>query len=179
MNNPTTLRLVPAALALGLLATACASSDAADEPAAAPDTTETPASTVDETAPGDDDLPLGAGPYPIATLEIEVTHPDADPVSYTVSCLGDTATVTGDVDIDEQAACTALAEDEAKARLVDGVPEDRVCTEIYGGPDEAHVTGTFDDATVDTVIDRANGCGVDDWDRILGAVLPSAIGVTE
>ena len=120
--------------------------------------------------------PLGAGPYPIATLDITITHPDAEDVMYTISCLGDTATLIGEVPVGEQAACAAMASDAVKTRLVDGPPLDRACTEIYGGPDVAHIRGTFDGATVETTIDRTNGCGIDEWDRLFAGILPSALG---
>ena len=134
--------------------------------------------TVD--AGGDDDqLPLGAGPYPVGTLEITITHPDSEPVTYTISCLGDTATITPAVDgLNEQAACTALTRDAARSLLIDGPPDDRVCTEIYGGPDEATITGTLDEQPIDVVITRNNGCGIDDWDSVLADILPPALGVT-
>jgi len=86
-------------------------SDTPDE-SAAPDTTDLPdqdlpikSDDVDESTtvpPGD---VFGAGPYPVATLDITISHPDAADVSYTISCLGDTATVIGDVGIDERVAC--------------------------------------------------------------------------
>lgn len=127
----------------------------------------------------DDQLPLGGGPYPVGTLEITITHPDADPVSYTISCLGDTATITPAVEgLNEQTACTALTDDAVRTLLFDGPPGDRVCTEIYGGPDEAAITGTLDEQPVDVVITRNNGCGIDDWDSTLSGILPAALGVT-
>jgi hypothetical protein len=132
--------------------------------------------------PGDDTLPdgpLGAGPYPIATLDITVTHPDIDDVVYTISCLGDTATVIGDVAVSDRQACLALNDEAVRSRLIEGAPTDRACTEQYGGSDEARIVGTIDDKTVDTTVDRANGCGIDDWDSLLAALLPNPIGVTE
>lgn len=145
------------------------------EPSAdTPDETDAP-DTPDET----DEPPLGAGPYPVGTLEITVTHPDSDPLTYTISCLGDTATITPAVDgLDEQTACTALTSDPARSLLFDGPPSDRICTEIYGGPDEAAITGTLDDQAVDVVIARNNGCGIEDWDSTLAGILPAARGVT-
>ncbi len=122
---------------------------------------------------------LGAGPYPIATLEFTVTHPDADTVTYTISCLGDTATVIGIDSINDQNACAQLAKPEVKQRIVGGEPADMVCTEQYGGPDEAVITGTFDGEVVSTTITRNNGCGINDWDNLLKGVLPQALGVTE
>ena len=128
---------------------------------------------------GSDQLPLGGGPYPVGSLEVTITHPDAEAVAYTISCLGDTATITPQVDeLDEQTACTALNDDSVRSLLFDGPASDRVCTEIYGGPDEAAITGTLDDQPVDVVITRNDGCGIDDWDSMLAGVLPAALGVT-
>lgn len=123
------------------------------------------------------DEPIG-GPYPVADLEVVVEHPDREPISYRITCLGDTATITGDVDLDEQAACDALAQEDVQRRLIEGAPEDQICTEQYGGPDTATITGTIDETPVDAVIDRTNGCGISDWDELLADVLPPALGVT-
>ena len=149
---------------LTLFAAACGASDLSDSGGR------------DTTIP---DGPLGAGPYRVATLDITITHPEADDVNYTISCLGDTATVLGDVPISEEQACTALADDDVRTRLINGAPGDQICTEIYGGPDVAAIVGTHDGDAVNTTVDRSNGCGVDDWDRLLAGILPPALGIVE
>ena len=172
-----------AALVLVLLFLGACSSD--DDTTVAGDSddttsdTQAPADGTDNPDDPDNEPPLGAGPYPVGTLDITITHPDADPLSYTISCLGDTATITPAVDgLNEQTACTALTTDAARLLLFDGPPSDRVCTEIYGGPDEAAIVGTLDDQPVDVVITRNDGCGIDDWDSALAGVLPTARGAT-
>lgn len=135
-----------------------------------------------EADPIDPDLPTGplGGGGTLATIDIVITHPDADDVTYTISCLGDTATIVGDVGLDDFAACDQLGQDAVRTRLLDGTPADQVCTEIYGGPDIATLTGTYDGVDgpkVDTTIDRTNGCGIDEWDTLLSQVLPGALGV--
>lgn len=166
-----------------LFVAACSDGDETVADGADDDTPVSQEPTDDEAQPppdgGDDELPLGSGPYPVGTLEIAVTHPDAETLSYTISCLGDTATITPPVDgLSEQTACGALTADAARTLLFDGPADDRVCTEIYGGPDEAAITGTLDDQPVDVVITRNNGCGIDDWDTTLAGILPTARGVT-
>lgn len=163
--------LLPLA-ALALATGACGDTD----DTAAPDTGE-PTTT----APVPTEPPLGAGPYPIAELDILVEHPDLDaPLNYQVVCLGDTATVLGDpVEVVDQDACATLARPEVVDRLVAGPAEDRICTEQYGGPDTATITGTIDDQPVDTVVDRVNGCGIADWDELLAGLVPPALGVTD
>jgi len=157
--------------------------------AACGETDETGDEPVDDattTLPGGDDdgevtsPSAEPGPYPVADLSVTVTHPDRDDISYRITCLGDTATVEPPTEgVGAETACTTLADQEAADRLVLGVPEGQVCTEQYGGPDEAAITGTLDEQPVDTVIDRTNGCGIDDWDRKLAGVLPPALGVTD
>lgn len=125
-----------------------------------------------------EDTPIGGGPYPVADLQFVVEHPDRETITYRITCLGDTATITGDVDLDDQAACKALAKEDVQRRLIEGPPEDQICTEQYGGPDTATITGAIDETPVDTVIDRTNGCGINDWDELLADLLPPAVGVT-
>lgn len=132
----------------------------------------------DDGATGSTDAPVG-GPFPVAELSIVVEHPDRDPVEYGLTCLGDTATITADVGLDEHAACLALADTDVRSRLVDGPPTDQVCTEQYGGPDLATITGVIDEQPIDTTVDRTNGCGISDWDDLLGDLLPPAVGPTE
>ena len=64
---------------------------------------------------------------------------------------------------DPAAACAALA---AGADALAPVPADAVCTELYGGPEEARITGTLDGEPVDASLSRANGCEIDRWERL-------------
>ena len=43
--------------------------------------------------------------------------------------------------------------------------QQRVCTQIYGGPETARVTGTIDGEKVDRRFTRTNGCEIDDFNR--------------
>ena len=55
----------------------------------------------------------------------------------------------------------------------------RACTEIYGGPERARVTGTIAGRAVDRRFSRTNGCDISDWERAqpLIPVKPSAAGL--
>lgn len=46
------------------------------------------------------------------------------------------------------------------------VPKDRACTQIYGGPQEAVVRGTFRGRPVNAHFDRGNGCEIERWDAV-------------
>lgn len=63
---------------------------------------------------------------------------------------------------DPEAACRLLDElDDPFAP----VPPDTMCTEIYGGPQTATVTGTLRGEPVDAELDRTNGCEISRWDQ--------------
>ncbi|MFF8729961.1 SSI family serine proteinase inhibitor [Streptomyces sp. NPDC015171] len=51
------------------------------------------------------------------------------------------------------------------------------CTMIYGGPATAHVTGTWAGRPVDASYDRADGCAIERWDRMV-PLLPATGGST-
>jgi hypothetical protein len=72
---------------------------------------------------------------------------------------------------DPAAACTAL--DSVDRSVFEPVPDDTACTEIFGGPQRAEITGTLDGEPVDATFTRANGCEIERWDT-LEAVLPDA-----
>ena len=173
--------LVAIVLAITLLAAACGEDDA-DTTAGGDDTGQLPVDDTDDDTPTDDeptlepgdDAPLGGGPYPIADISFAVDLGDGTTVEYRLACLGDTATFTGDTTLAADRACLALNELEVRTRLLGDDHLDRICTEIYGGPQVATLTGTLDDTPVDATIDRANGCGIDDWDRLLAPLLPAA-----
>ncbi|WP_199809972.1 SSI family serine proteinase inhibitor [Streptomyces sp. NRRL F-5126] len=52
------------------------------------------------------------------------------------------------------------------------VPAGRMCTQIYGGPATAHITGTWRGRAVDAAFDRRNGCETARWHALV-PVLPS------
>jgi hypothetical protein len=48
----------------------------------------------------------------------------------------------------------------------------RMCAEIYGGPQTARITGTVAGTRVRVEITRADGCGIDDWNRLVWLLGP-------
>ncbi|MCD9199193.1 SSI family serine proteinase inhibitor [Aeromicrobium wangtongii] len=110
----------------------------------------------------DDSAPKGSGdPSASATsLKIVVTPAeDAKTSTYRLTC--DPA---GGDHPQAQQACDALA--EAGASVFDAVPKDRACTTIYGGPQTASVTGTFDGEKIDATFSRADGCEIERWEKL-------------
>lgn len=60
-----------------------------------------------------------------------------------------------------RAACRQLEQLEDPFATV---PQDTACTEIYGGPQTATVTGTFRGEPVDAQFSRTDGCQISRWD---------------
>ena len=53
------------------------------------------------------------------------------------------------------------------------VPEDAICTQIYGGPDKAVVKGTLGTQRIWSSFRRRNGCEISRWERFAPWLLPS------
>ncbi|MGW1465266.1 SSI family serine proteinase inhibitor [Streptomyces sp. NPDC002308] len=66
-----------------------------------------------------------------------------------------------------QAACDRLAEAEgAGDDLFRPVDKDAMCTQMYGGPATARITGTWRGRPVDTTVNRKNGCEIARWNAL-------------
>jgi hypothetical protein len=85
---------------------------------------------------------------------------------YTLSC---TETVEGDHPHAEAACAHLWGMDDPFALL----PADAVCTQVYDGPETAHVSGVWRGRTVDVQLARNDGCHIAQWDG-LGPLLPEA-----
>lgn len=72
-------------------------------------------------------------------------------------------------------ACNKLASGGAK--LFAPLPPNSVCTEIYGGPQQARVVGTLSGKRVWATFTRTNGCEIGRWQRISPWLVPAG-GVT-
>ena len=46
------------------------------------------------------------------------------------------------------------------------VPRDRLCSQVYGGPQVARVRGIFRGRRVDAAFSRTNGCQTARWNRV-------------
>jgi len=70
------------------------------------------------------------------------------------------------------AACAHLAR---LAHPFAALPTDQMCSQIYGGPQTAHVTGRWRGSPVDLRLSRVDGCRVEQWNS-LGPLLPGPVG---
>ena len=163
-----------AVLAVVLLSAACGGDDSSTE-AGSSGGTEEPTTEEPTTEEPTTELPPDGGPFPVADLSFTVDMGDGVPVSYQLICDNDAIGISGDSgSLEPVDACMSLTEPEVRDRLITDQHLERMCTEVYGGPQLAQITGTLDGAPIDTTIDRANGCGIDDWDRLLALLLPPA-----
>jgi hypothetical protein len=60
-------------------------------------------------------------------------------------------------------ACAALERHEDALKPVGS---DVACSEIYGGPAEARVTGTIGERRINATFNRSNGCEIVRWDKL-------------
>ncbi|MFW5899068.1 MAG: SSI family serine proteinase inhibitor [Jiangellaceae bacterium] len=113
------------------------------------------------TAPGSEP-PAGEpaeGP-PDTTLTITVNTGTAEgSVEWTLRC-----GPPGGTHPDPGAACASLA--EADPGVFDPVPPDQACTQIYGGPETATVTGELRGERLMAEFARNNGCEINRWDAL-------------
>ena len=117
------------------------------------------------------DTPTGTGGA-ATELTIEVDETGAGQArTFTLTC----GPAGGDHP-DPDAACRAL-EDAGGVAAFAPVPADMMCTEIYGGPQVARVTGTVDGESVDATFSRTDGCQIARWDA-LAPLLGSAGGAS-
>jgi hypothetical protein len=115
--------------------------------------------------------PTTGSPGPAAedALSITVDRGDGrEPEKYTLVCAGEQPSTHPDA----QAACEHLSGlDDPFAPIA----ADVMCTEIYGGPQTAHITGRWQGEPVDLELSRVDGCHISQWDS-LGPVLPGPVG---
>jgi hypothetical protein len=91
-----------------------------------------------------------------------------EPERYTLTC--------GEVpDGDHADAAAACAHLEGLAEPFAPLPADIACTEQYGGPETARITGRWHAEDVDVELSRTDGCRIAQWES-LGPLLPPVEG---
>ena len=108
--------------------------------------------------PGADTLAGGGAiSQPENDLQISIDRGDGvAPESYTLVCAGN---VEGTHPRAEQ-ACAHLAGLEAPFAPI---PDDAMCTQQYGGPETATVTGRWAGEPVEVALSRTDGCRISQW----------------
>ena len=124
-------------------------------------------------------------PQPLGVLPLDALFPAGDNTTLTVTYKADatsapvvmhlTCDPTGGDHPRAAAACDRLAtaEQEGSDPFAKPAP-DEICTFVYGGPQTAHVAGTWDGTNVDAKFSRTNGCEVSRWNAIEPVLSPTA-----
>ncbi|MGZ8707459.1 MAG: SSI family serine proteinase inhibitor [Gaiellaceae bacterium] len=103
---------------------------------------------------------------PVTSLQITVWPQGlgtGEPLEYSLSCFPAAGTHP-DPDFDPVAACAAL--EAAGSAAFAATPPNTACTELYGGPQVAEVSGTVAGSRVDTTLERTNGCAIARWEAL-------------
>ena len=100
---------------------------------------------------GEDDEPAAqAGSLANLTVEVDPDGPDAEqPETVTVNC-------------DAAEDCPEV--DALDPKVFEPTPGTVACTQQFGGPETAKVTGTFKGDEVDAEFGRQNGCEIARWE---------------
>lgn len=99
-------------------------------------------------------------PAPATRLEISVKASEkAQAKTMTLTCDPAGGTLP-----DADKACAAL--EKAKADWFAPVPKNSVCTEIYGGPEQASVKGVWEGKQIGATFKRSNGCDLAKWNAV-------------
>lgn len=123
---------------------------------------------------GDEDEP-GVGTTPAGeAIELTIVHDDGSgrPTTGTLTCRGADRRAEGALD-GRASPAELCAQARGNAALLTGEPDRvRACTQVYGGPETAHVTGTIGGEQVDRRFSRTNGCEIADYTRAAGLLAP-------
>jgi len=117
-----------------------------------------------------DDPAIERSAAPKGAVELTVLYDDGSgrKATGTLTCRGATRSAAGALD-GKTPPAKLCAQASAIADMLTSDPEKgRVCTQIYGGPETARVTGTIDGEKVDRRFRRTNGCEIADYTRAAG-----------
>lgn len=107
-------------------------------------------------------------------IELTIVHDDGSgrPTTGTLTCRGADQRAAGALD-GRASPAELCAQARGNAELFTGAPDrSRACTQIYGGPETARVTGTIGREQVDRRFSRTNGCEIADYARAAGLLAP-------
>lgn len=137
-------------------------------------TTQTPWTDPKTTAPGLSPSPSSLPPGPgrgDAELAIMVKPSDSEPaIHYTLTCK-DGAPTNESQHPSAAKACQALKNNPA-VLIPQPRNKDVVCTQQYGGPQTATVTGAVDGVPVDKSFSRRDGCEIRQWNAAASILGP-------
>jgi hypothetical protein len=116
----------------------------------------------------------GTAPAAVVALKLSVTDaPGATPRPATLTCLGTWANATGYLRGTPEEGCRQAGR---LARWLLSPPDpERVCTQVFGGPQTATVDGAINGRRIPRAFSRTDGCELADWDQMGLLLAPTAI----
>jgi hypothetical protein len=176
VGSRTALALLSVPAALALLLSGCApggEQPGKTTPPATQPATPSPSGPASPTSPGASPTEPGSAPpsspaegAPVdAKLKIALSASGADyKDEKTLECV-DSKPMESSTVRDPDAACAALERHAEKVFF--GKPDPNVaCTQEYGGPQQAHVTGTIDGREVNKKFSLTDGCKISEWNAM-------------
>jgi hypothetical protein len=109
-----------------------------------------------------------------AAIELTVLYDDGSgrKTSGTLTCRGADRRAAGAL-AGRASAAELCAQARGVRELLTSKPDPgRACTQVYGGPETAVVTGTIDGEKVERRFRRTNGCELADYTRAAGLLQP-------
>ena len=103
----------------------------------------------------------------VGAIELSIRHDDGrgNRETGTLACDGSAPRAGGFLTRRSTASELCAKARSIKQLLTTQPDKGRACTQIYGGPETAHITGTIDGVRVDRRFSRTNGCEIDDFNR--------------
>jgi hypothetical protein len=112
--------------------------------------------------------PVASAPAAV-TLTVRYSDGSAAQRVAHLRCRGDSARADGFLsDVGARTACRHAR--RTAAFLAARPSAKRVCTQIYGGPERARMTGTIGERRIDRRFKRTDGCAIGDWARAVPLV---------
>jgi hypothetical protein len=108
-------------------------------------------------------------------VELNVLYDDGSGRKTTgaLTCRGTESRATGALEGRGASAEKLCEQARGNAELLTTKPDKgRTCTQVYGGPETAVVTGAIDGEKVDRRFTRTNGCEIADYARASGLLQP-------
>jgi Subtilisin inhibitor-like len=162
-RGPALRRLLAFSFPILLLAAGCANQIA--EPSGPSQGTTLMPQTPSSSTPGE---ASSANPDEVGTTDLTIVVRDGSGKTSTWRLRCDPP---GGSHPDPKAACRVLEANGAVA--LPPVPGNKVCTQIYGGPETATITGTWHGKQVSSQFARNDGCQISRW-KLMEGLLPPA-----
>lgn len=171
-----TSRMLGLAAITALTLVGCGPGAGSGQPAESSSSTETGTESMSPTAPqtssSSSSEPAAEPPVPAEregnyTAELAITvvpQPGVNPVNHVLACNG--TEPSEDSNVPDPAAACELLQNSAEALFFTKADPTLQCTQQFGGPQTATISGTIDGRPVDGSFSLSDGCEIDRWNTL-------------